>query len=83
MEPIRFGQSIRALRRRKRWTQQRLADAIGVSRPVIGRIERGQGDGVTVRTLVRVAALLGATVSVRVLWHGEGLDRLLERHMRT
>lgn len=78
MDPVRFGQSMRALRRRKRWTQQRLADAVGVSRPVIGRIERGHGDGVTVRTLVRVAAVLGATVSVRVLWHGEGLDRLLD-----
>ena len=29
-------------------------------------------------TLIRVAAALGATVSVRILWHGEALDRLLD-----
>lgn len=78
MDTVRFGQSMRALRRRRRWTQQRLADAVGVSRPVIGRIERGQADRVAVHTLVRVASALGATLSVRVLWHGEGLDRLLD-----
>ena len=30
------------------------------------------------RTLIRVTAELGATVNVRVLWHGEALDRLLD-----
>ncbi|HEV8698432.1 MAG TPA: helix-turn-helix transcriptional regulator [Candidatus Limnocylindrales bacterium] len=78
MDVVRFGLSMRALRRRRRWTQQRLADAVGVSRPVIGRIENGQADRVAVHTLVRVASALGATLSVRVLWHGEGLDRLLD-----
>jgi len=78
MDVIRFGLSMRALRRRRRWTQQRLADAVGVSRPVIGRIENGQADRVVVRTLVRVASALGASLSVKVLWHSEGLDRLLD-----
>jgi transcriptional regulator with XRE-family HTH domain len=55
-----------------------LADAVGVSRSVIGRIESGHADRVAVHTLVRVAAALGASLSVRVLWHGEGLDRLLD-----
>jgi transcriptional regulator with XRE-family HTH domain len=78
MDPIRFGLSIRALRRRRRWTQQRLASEAGVSRAVVYRLERGRADCVAVHTLVRVVAALGATVSVRVLWHGEGLDRLLD-----
>lgn len=78
MDTIRFGLTMRALRRRRRWTQQRLADAAGISRQVIGRIEGGQADRVAVHTLVRVAAVLGARLSVRVLWHGEGLDRLLD-----
>ena len=78
MDVVRFGLTIRALRRRRRWPQQRLADAARVSRPVIGRIEGGQADRVAVHTLVRVAAALGAQLNVRVLWHGEGVDRLLD-----
>ncbi len=69
---------MRALRRHRRWTQRRLADQVGVSRGVVARIEQGHADRVTVRTLIRVAAALGGTVSCRVLWHGEGLDRLLD-----
>ena len=35
----------------------------------------------TVLTLERVAAALDARVDVRLLWHGEGFDRLLDaRH---
>ncbi len=75
---MRFGLSMRALRRHRRWTQQRLADEAGVSRGVVARIEQGHGDRVTVRTLIRVAAALGGTVSCRLFWHGEGLDRLLD-----
>ena len=78
MDAVRFGLSMRALRRHRRWSQQRLAVAAGVSRGVIARIEQGQGDRVTVRTLIRVAASLGGTVTCRLLWHGEGLDRLLD-----
>jgi transcriptional regulator with XRE-family HTH domain len=78
VDVLRFGLAVRALRHRRRWTQQRLADAVGVSRQVIGRIENGKADRVTVHVLIRVASALGATLSVRVLWHGEGLDRLLD-----
>jgi transcriptional regulator with XRE-family HTH domain len=78
MDATRFGLSMRALRRHRRWTQQRLAEDVGVSRTVVARIEQGYGDRVTVRTLIRVAAALGGTVTCRVLWHGEGLDRLLD-----
>jgi len=78
MDVVRLGLSMRALRRRRRWTQQRLADAADVSRPVVGRIEGGQADRVALHTLARVASTLGATLSVKVLWHGEGLDRLLD-----
>jgi transcriptional regulator with XRE-family HTH domain len=78
VDVVRFGLAMRALRHRRRWTQQRLADAIGVSRQVIGRIEGGQADRVAVHTLIRTASALGATLSVKLLWHGEGLDRLLD-----
>jgi len=78
MDTVRFGLGMRALRRRRRWTQQRLAVAARVSRSVVGRIERGGADRVAPYVLVRVAAALGGTVSMRLLWHGEGLDRLLD-----
>jgi transcriptional regulator with XRE-family HTH domain len=81
MDVIRVGLGIRALRRRRMWSQRQLASNAGVSRSVIWRVERGQADKVAGHTLVRVAAALGARVEVRVLWQGEGLDRLLDaRH---
>jgi transcriptional regulator with XRE-family HTH domain len=78
MDVARFGLGMRALRRRRGWTQQRLADAVRVSRGVVGRIERGRADRVPLHVLVRVATALGGTVTVRLLWQGEGLDRLLD-----
>lgn len=81
MDVVRFGLGLRALRIRRRLTQDQLAARAGVSRPVIGRIERGQADRVAVHTLQRIAAALGARIDVRLLWQGEGLDRLLDaRH---
>lgn len=78
-----MGLGFRALRRRRGWSQARLATAVGVSRAVVWRIERGHGDRVTLATLVRVATALDARVDVRLLWHGENLDRLIDaRHAR-
>jgi transcriptional regulator with XRE-family HTH domain len=78
MDVIRVGLSLRALRRRRRLSQDRLAARVGLSRQSIVRIERGHADSVTIRTLVRVATALGASVNLRILWHGEALDRLLD-----
>ena len=78
MDAIRIGLSLRALRIRRRLTQSELASATGLSRSAIGRLERGHIEVATLRTVTRVAAALGASVSVRILWHGEGLDRLLD-----
>jgi transcriptional regulator with XRE-family HTH domain len=81
MDVVRFGLGVRALRMRRGWTQVRLAGLTGVSPSVIVRIERGRADRVTLHTLHRVAATLDARIDVRLLWHGEGLDRLLDaRH---
>jgi transcriptional regulator with XRE-family HTH domain len=81
MDTIRLGLGFRALRRRRGWSQDQLARNAGSSRSVIWRIERGHADRVTVRTLTGVATALGARIDLRLLWHGEGLDRLLDvRH---
>jgi len=78
MDPIRFGLSLRVLRRRRGWTQTQLAAAAGLSQTAISRIERGRGDRLTVRTLTLVLETLGARISLRVLSQGEDLDRLLD-----
>lgn len=81
MDVIRFGLGMRALRRRRRWTQAHLAAMAKVSRSVIWRVERGYADRVAVHVLVRVATALDARIDMRLLWQGEGLDRLLDaRH---
>lgn len=78
MDMVRFGRGIRALRRRREWTQQRLADEAGVSQSVVARLERGKGDRIQPRTLERVAQVLGARLIIRLDWNGEALDRLLD-----
>jgi transcriptional regulator with XRE-family HTH domain len=75
---VRFGRTIRALRRRRHWRQSDLARVAGVSRSVIGRIERGSGRRATHLTLERVAEGLGARIQLRLDWNGEALDRLLD-----
>ena len=78
MDVIRFGRGIRALRVRARLTQAELSRRANLSRGVVARIEQGHADRVTVTTLEKVAAVLGARVWCRLSWQGEALDRLLD-----
>ena len=78
MDSVAFGRGIRALRMRVRLTQEALSGRAGVSRSVVARIEQGRADRMTIAILDRVAAALGARVACRLLWQGEGLDRLLD-----
>jgi transcriptional regulator with XRE-family HTH domain len=78
MDSVRLGLAIRALRRRTRWTQQRLADRAGVSQSTVSRVERGELRHQTLHTLATIAEALGARASVKLYWHGEDLDRLLD-----
>ncbi len=78
MDRIRVARQVRALRRRKRWRQADLARAARVSRTLISRIECGRADTLTVATLDRVTAALGARFDCRLTWNGEALDRLLD-----
>jgi transcriptional regulator with XRE-family HTH domain len=78
MDAVRFGLSVRALRRRRDWTQVTLGTRAGCSRSAIARLERGEADRFTVAFLERILATLDARLGIRVLWHGEDLDRLLD-----
>lgn len=77
MDLVRIGLAIRALRRRRGWTQAELGRRAGCSRSEISRIERGQARNLD--RLERVLAVFGARLSVKVLWQGEELDRILDR----
>jgi transcriptional regulator with XRE-family HTH domain len=79
MDPIRMGSDLRLLRRRRGWTQERLAEAARLPRWVVSAAERGHGDRLPLHRLVAIASALGAYLSVRILLDGEGLDRLRDR----
>jgi transcriptional regulator with XRE-family HTH domain len=81
MDVVRFGGDVRLLRRRRGWTQQRLAAEAKVARWAIVEIEAGRGGRITAERLVRVVAALGGYLSLRIQYHGEALDRFRdERH---
>ena len=78
VDEVTFGRGFKALRIQKMKRQDDLAVEAGVSRGVIARIEMGHASRVTVETLEKVARPLGARVLCRLIWQGEGLDRLLD-----
>ena len=63
----RFGQTVRALRMEKGWSQDVFADRSGIHRADIGAIERGERN-VTLRTIRIIADTLG--VKIADLLHG-------------
>jgi len=78
MDLLRFGRSLRALRRRRGWTQAVLATRVGLSQQAISLIERGHGGRLAIDTVARVFRELDARLELVVSWRGGGLDRLLD-----
>jgi transcriptional regulator with XRE-family HTH domain len=64
MDDQRFGAGIRAARVRRGWRQRDLAEAAGVSRAKVSRIERGLLGELTLDNVRRVAAALRIRVEV-------------------
>jgi transcriptional regulator with XRE-family HTH domain len=79
MDAVRFGGDVRLLRKRRRWTQQRLASEAKVGRWVVVEIEAGRSQRISVDRLIGIVAALGGYLSVRIQYQGEGLDRLRDR----
>jgi transcriptional regulator with XRE-family HTH domain len=77
MEDIRVGHALRLVRRRRGWSQARLASKAGTSQALISTIERGHMDTVSLRILRRVAAVLDIRVDLTPRWRAGDLDRLL------
>jgi transcriptional regulator with XRE-family HTH domain len=78
MDRVRFGRSLRAIRQRRGWRQQDAADAAGISRSTIGRIERGELDRTPFGDLVALVEVLEGQLGLDLRWHGADLDRLLD-----
>jgi transcriptional regulator with XRE-family HTH domain len=73
-----LGRSFRALRIRRGLRQVDLARLAHVSRGMISKIERGEIAAVHIGALRAVAGALGASLDLKLRWHGESLDRLLD-----
>lgn len=61
---ITIRQELIALRKARGLSQQQLADRIGVSQPVVAEFESAAPRNIELRTLIRVAAALGATLRI-------------------
>ena len=78
MDAVRVGRVVRALRIRRRWRQLDLYARARISQSLVAHIERGGAGRVRLDTLERVIAALDARLFLRVDWHGEAADRLLD-----
>jgi len=62
-----FAAAVRASRRARRWTQQRLASVVGVSQGHIARLERAQVPDLSFRLALQVLDRLDARMEVRFI----------------
>ena len=67
LNEMRIEQDLAALREARGISQTDLAKRIGVSQPAIARLESGRIKNLTLRTLARYAAALGAQVRLEVI----------------
>lgn len=59
---IKLGQAVRAARKTRGLSQEALADAAGIDRSHLGKIERGERN-VTIMNIARVSAALNVSAS--------------------
>lgn len=78
---VQFGRLIRALRHRRRWRQQDLADRAGVGRTVIADVEAGRLGRMCLDTQRLVAAAFAFSVELTPRGLGADADRVVDhRH---
>lgn len=63
---LRLEQDLVALRERRGISQRTLARMVGVSQPVIARIEAGRTLNIELRTLVKIATALDSEVQITI-----------------
>ena len=73
-------QQLADLRRMRRISQSELAKLMGVKQPLIARIESGRVKNLTLATIARTAATLGATVEFRIKPARTAINRRKRSH---
>ncbi|HEY3523442.1 MAG TPA: helix-turn-helix domain-containing protein [Candidatus Limnocylindrales bacterium] len=63
---VRLGREVYEARKRRRWTQQQLAERVGLTRPVVSRVEHGLGGGHTLDTWQRIGLALDRPLRVEL-----------------
>jgi transcriptional regulator with XRE-family HTH domain len=77
----RIGAKLRALRKRRGWRQQDLANRIGCSRQLVSRIENDRLESVPFGKIQACVDELGGFLRIDLQWQGERLARLIDaRH---
>ena len=71
-----IGQNIRNERKRRKLTQGRLADLLGMSRATISQIENGTVQDIGVRKILRILEILDLELKVRKAGSPPTLDEL-------
>ena len=61
---LRLEQDLVTLREKRGLSQRQLAHTVGVSQPVIARIETGRAGNLELRTLIKIAAALDSEVHI-------------------
>jgi len=77
MEDVRVGSAFRAVRIRRGWSQESVAQRAGVSRSTVSRLECGHVASLPVATLRRVAGVLGMGLDLTPRWRGADMERML------
>lgn len=77
MDDRAIGIALRTLRRRRGWRQEDLALRASVSAERIAHLEAGRLERAGLAAIRTVSATLDAQLALRLRWHGEELDRLL------
>jgi transcriptional regulator with XRE-family HTH domain len=75
----RVGAAFRAVRIRRSWRQQDVAERAGVSASLVSLVERGHIGSIAVNSLREIAGVLDIRIDVFARWRGGDLDRLLNR----
>ena len=78
MHDIQVGRLVRAVRQRRRWRQQDVANRAGVGRTVIVDLEAGRLDGMRLGTQRRIATALGLGLEINLHGLGAEPDRVLD-----
>ncbi len=73
-----IGKQIRLERKKRKLSQSRLGELLGMSRTTIGQIENGTVQDVGVRKLIRILEVLGLELKIRMAGLPPTLDELRE-----